>query len=172
MKNNLTGILNTLIVLLLLSGCSRSAPIVSEPLPLNNKTLEKNSEEIAPEDLLSVLLHNEFDVWQGTPYRLGGANKRGIDCSALVQKIYLNSFNIKLPRTTSRQAKQGYVVNKNRLLVGDLVFFKTSISEQHVGIYIGENKFIHASSSQGVMISRLNNTYWRSRYWQSRRIID
>ncbi len=172
MRNRLLGILGSFVLLLMLAGCSGSAPVISEPPPLKTKVQKEKSEEVETEDLLTLLLRNEFDIWKGTPYRLGGANEGGIDCSALTQKIYLNTFNIKLPRTTYRQAKQGYAVQKNSLLAGDLVFFKTSISERHVGIYIGENKFIHASSSKGVMISKLNNTYWRSKYWQSRRIID
>ncbi|HEY5715959.1 MAG TPA: NlpC/P60 family protein [Psychromonas sp.] len=172
MRNSLIGSLSILIVVLMLSACSSSAPVVSEPPPLENKAQAEKIDELSAEDIRSLLLDNEFDLWKGTPYRLGGANKRGIDCSALVQKIYLSSFNIKLPRTTYRQAQQGYAVKKNRLLVGDLVFFKTSLHERHVGIFIGGNKFIHASSSQGVRISRLNNAYWRTRYWQSRRIID
>ena len=169
-RNNLIRIYSGLILILLLSACSGSAPVA--PKPLANKVSEKQVNEIPEEALLSVVLHNEFDVWKGTPYRFGGANKRGIDCSAFVQKIYLSSFNIKLPRTTYRQVRQGYIINKSKLQVGDLVFFKTSLYENHVGIFIGNNRFMHVSSSQGVMISRLNNVYWRAKYWQSRRIID
>jgi hypothetical protein len=161
--------------LLLIAGCS-SAPQHSDA----KKTLEKldahNKASPKPtmnqDELLYYLLQKEFFVWQGTPYRLGGNNKRGIDCSALVKNIYLDSFNIKLPRTTETQVKNGYLVYKNQLQVGDLVFFKTGWSTRHVGIYMGNNEFIHASTSKGVITSSLENVYWKDKYWQARRILE
>jgi lipoprotein Spr/probable lipoprotein NlpC len=91
---------------------------------------------------------------------------------ALVQDIFKNSFKITIPRTTNRQVKLGKRVDRNELQVSDLVFFKTGWNVRHVGIYMGDNDFLHASVSQGVMISSLNNVYWKSKYWQSRRVID
>lgn len=161
----------SIILLIILSACSSSAPVASKSPPLQTQP-NKKTDKMLMEELTSVLLANEFDIWEGTPYRLGGVNKQGIDCSALIQKIYLSSFNLKLPRTTERQSRQGYPINKSKLQVGDLVFFKTSLTENHVGIFIGYGQFLHASSSQGVMISALNNGYWRSKYWQSRRILN
>ncbi|MGB5446693.1 MAG: NlpC/P60 family protein [Psychromonas sp.] len=159
----------------MLSACSSYSghhTAAVKPVPLeNNKVLIEQNDEVPPEDLQS-LLYNEFDSWKGTPYHFGGVNKSGVDCSALVQQIYLDSFNIKLPRTTYSQAKEGYAVNKSKLQIGDLIFFKTSSYAKHVGVFIGNNKFMHASTSKGVMISKLSNVYWRSKYWQSRRIID
>lgn len=122
--------------------------------------------------LLFYLLRQAFSQWQGTPYRFGGNDKSGIDCSALVQRIYHESFNISLPRTTENQAEKGYLVYRDQLQVGDLVFFKTGWRTRHVGIYIGRDEFIHASTSKGVIISSLNNVYWKPRYWQAKRIID
>ena len=161
----------SVILLIMLSACSSSVPVASQSAPLKTHPKKKSIDAIMVEELPSVLLSNEFDIWKGTPYRFGGASKRGIDCSALIQKIYLSSFNIKLPRTTERQSRQGYPINKSNLQVGDLVFFKTTLTENHVGIFIGDGQFLHASSSQGVMISALNNRYWRSKYWHSRRIL-
>jgi hypothetical protein len=161
----------SIILLIMLSACSSSAPVTSKSPSLPTQP-KKPIDGILAEELPSVLLDNEFDIWEGTPYRYGGANKQGIDCSALIQKIYLSSFNLKLPRTTERQSRQGYPINKSKLQAGDLVFFKTSLTENHVGIFIGNGRFLHASSSQGVMISALNNVYWRSKYWQSRRILN
>lgn len=143
---------------------------------LNNDitSIQKNaSNAMMSEDaLLFYLLRQEYSNWQGTPYRLGGNSKRGIDCSALVQNIYRDSFNIALPRTTDIQAKQGYLVYRNQLQIGDLVFFKTSWTTRHVGIYIGNGEFIHASTSNGVITSSLNNVYWKTRYWQAKRILE
>ncbi|GLS91844.1 hypothetical protein GCM10007916_29140 [Psychromonas marina] len=127
---------------------------------------------MSEDNLLFYLLRKEFSKWQGTPYRLGGNSKKGIDCSALVQNIYRDSFNITLPRTTETQVEQGYLVYRNQLQIGDLVFFKTGWNTRHVGIYIGNEEFIHASTSQGVITSSLNNVYWKPRYWQAKRILD
>ena len=147
---------------------------VSENLPEKQKAekTEKAEKTMSEEDLLFSLLRNEYLYWKGTPYRLGGNNKKGIDCSAFVQAVYKNSFNIAIARTTGKQVKSGSHVYKKSLKIADLVFFKTRRAMRHVGIYIGDNQFLHASTSQGVMISSLNNAYWRSKYWQSRRILD
>ncbi len=76
-----------------------------------------------------------------------------------------------LPRTVDEQRKLGFAVKKSQLKVGDLLFFKTGWSSRHVGIYIGNNEFMHASTSQGVMISSLDNSYWKQKYWQARRLL-
>jgi cell wall-associated NlpC family hydrolase len=150
-----------LLSLFLMGGCST---------PSKNSTVNKslNKEQGS---LLSNLLRKEFRYWQGTPYRLSGNSKKGIDCSAFVQNVYTNSFNVQLPRTTEKQAQQGYFVDKNKLQLADLVFFKTGFNIRHVGIYIGNNEFIHASKSKGVITSSLNNVYWKKNYWQAKRIL-
>ncbi|MBB1272239.1 C40 family peptidase [Psychromonas sp. SR45-3] len=122
-------------------------------------------------DLLYLLLLNEHEYWEGSPYRYGGNSLHGIDCSSLVQKVFKNSFNIQLPRTTEYQVRKGFSIKKSQLKVGDLVFFKTGRSSRHVGIYMGEGEFFHVSTSKGVKISKLSNPYWRKHYWQSRRVI-
>lgn len=122
--------------------------------------------------LLFYLLRKAFIDWKGTPYRLGGNSKQGIDCSAFVQNVYRASFNITLPRTTEVQAQQGYLVYRDQLQVGDLLFFKTGWRTRHVGIYIGNEAFIHASTSQGVISSSLKNVYWKQKYWQAKRILN
>jgi cell wall-associated NlpC family hydrolase len=81
----------------------------------------------------------------GVPYKLGGSTLRGIDCSAFVKKIY-EIFSIQLPRTTREQFSIGKMVEKEQLKEGDLVFFRRRGNSAHVGIYIGDNQFVHASS--------------------------
>lgn len=156
-----------LFVFFLLSACStqNSSQLVANSSPTVNSAMTEDN-------LLFYLLRKEYSSWQGTPYRLGGENKKGIDCSALVQNIYRNSFNIKLPRSTKKQAETGFFIYKNNLKIADLVFFKTGWKVRHVGIYLGDNQFLHASTSKGVMISSLDNIYWRTKYWQSRRVLD
>ncbi|WP_115158277.1 NlpC/P60 family protein [Serratia fonticola] len=111
-----------------------------------------------------------FYLWEGVRYKLGGNTRQGIDCSAYMQRIFNDEFSFSLPRTTHEQVKQGSRINKSDLTTGDLVFFKTSPQERHVGVYIGEGKFIHASSRAGVTVSMLENQYWQVRYEQARRI--
>lgn len=147
---------------------SRSQRIVSDNVS------EKSSDKykaMSKDDLFFSLLRSEYFYWKGTAYRLGGNSKNGIDCSALVQAVYKNSFNMAIARTTNKQADLGFFVDKQTLKVADLIFFKTSRKVRHVGIYMGDNQFLHASSSKGVMISSLNNIYWRAKYWQSRRVL-
>ncbi|WP_158774630.1 C40 family peptidase [Cobetia sp. L2A1] len=115
------------------------------------------------------VLMDEHDQWAGTPYRLGGTNTGGIDCSALMQHVFSDGFGIELPRTTSEQAKRGKRIDKSQLKPGDLVFFRPSRRYNHVGVYVGNGYFLHASTSRGVKLSRLDNVYWAQHYWQSRR---
>lgn len=120
-------------------------------------------------DSVKATLMAEYESWKGTPYRLGGESAAGIDCSALVQRIFRDGLDLDLPRSTSGQALIGRRIDRDALKTGDLVFFKPSRSGRHVGIYLGEGRFLHASSSKGVRISHLDNPYWQRHYWQSRR---
>ncbi|HCC69492.1 MAG TPA: hypothetical protein DEP99_06385 [Nitrospiraceae bacterium] len=107
------------------------------------------------------------------PYRFGGTTLRGIDCSAYVRKVY-NFLNIPLPRTAREQFIVGDSVDKNDLTIGDLVFFRTYATfPSHVGIYIGNNLFIHASrKARKVRISSLNNPYFFKRFIGAKRIFE
>ena len=109
-----------------------------------------------------------YNKWVGTRYRLGGTGRGGIDCSAFMQTAFATAFGVSLPRSTSEQRSLGKRIQKHQLKQGDLVFFR---GNSHVGVYIGNNKFMHASSSQGVTISSLDENYWARTYTQSRRIL-
>lgn len=109
-----------------------------------------------------------YRKWVGTRYRLGGEGHNGIDCSAFVQKTMLGAFNIDLPRSTAEQRYSGRSISKSELRPGDLVFFRRN---NHVGVYIGGGKFVHASTSQGVTTSSLSERYWARNYTQSRRVM-
>ncbi|WP_128648639.1 C40 family peptidase [Vibrio maritimus] len=112
----------------------------------------------------------EYKKWQGVPYRLGGTNYSGVDCSAFVQAVYKDAYALSLPRTTAQQVKVGEKVSYNNAQSGDLVFFKTGRKTRHVGIYLGGNTFMHASTSKGVVLSRLDNPYWASTFWHFRSV--
>ncbi|TNH03594.1 NlpC/P60 family protein [Testudinibacter sp. TR-2022] len=110
--------------------------------------------------------------WGGTPYILGGNSQRGVDCSGFVMRTFADRFDISLPRTTAAQAKEGVYIERGDLQTGDLVFFKTGRGPNgyHVGIYVKDDQFLHASTKGGVIYSSLNSTYWKKAYWQARRV--
>ena len=109
----------------------------------------------------------------GAPYRLGGSTLKGIDCSAFVKKIY-QVFSVDLPRTAREQFRIGKKVEKDKLEEGDLVFFKTRrANNTHVGVYIGNNEFVHASSrNREVKVDNLNTPYFNQRFLRGVRIME
>lgn len=111
------------------------------------------------------------DHWWGTPYVMGGNTESGIDCSGYSKIILHDIFSADIPRTAQEQYTQSdQLATDDQLQEGDLVFFGSSKHNiSHVGIYISNNKFTHASSSRGVMISDLNESYWSKRYQGSGR---
>jgi lipoprotein Spr len=115
------------------------------------------------EEIRNLELFSLIDDWYGTRYQLGGSTRKGIDCSALVQLFYSTLYGITLPRTAREQYKTARTISRTELQEGDLVFFNTRGGVSHVGIYLQNNKFIHAASSQGVTISDLFDDYWMKR---------
>lgn len=107
----------------------------------------------------------------GVPYQWGGSTPSGFDCSGFVQYVF-KAHGISLPRVSRDQYAAGYAVSKSNLKPGDLVFFNTSGSGvSHLGIYMGNDQFIHASTSKGVIIAQLSSSYWTSRYVGARRVL-
>ncbi len=105
--------------------------------------------------------------WLGVPYRNGGKTKKGIDCSALTSTLYKKAYRKKLKGNANDQRKDAHRISKRNLREGDLVFFHNGRKKRtatHVGIYLKDGKFIHASTSRGVIISRLDEDYWR-KHW-------
>jgi lipoprotein Spr/probable lipoprotein NlpC len=151
-------------LLLVLTGCGAASAT------LTPSSYDHDTDESAYSDTRALLRAAERD-WRGTPYRYGGTTRDGIDCSAFVQLVYGDVFGINLPRATAEQVHTGEMINRRDLRPGDLVFFKTRPRTRHVGIYLGEGEFAHASTSQGVMISHLDEAYWRARFWTSRRLL-
>jgi len=113
-----------------------------------------------------------YSQWEGTPYKYGGMSRSGVDCSGFMVRSFDHVYNVKLPRTTELQMQRGKVIERGQLQTGDLIFFKTGIKKLHVGVYLKDSKFMHASTSKGVIVSTLNNPYWTDAYWHGRRVID
>lgn len=143
-------------------------PVNIEEFVENNQTDVNSS--IILSDREKVML--EIVKYLNTPYQYGGNNKTGIDCSAFTQNVFKKALIFNLPRTASQQFNSGTKISsKYSLQFGDLVFFNTTKNSfpGHVGIYLGDNLFAHASYSRGVTVSSLQSTYFRTRFVGARR---
>jgi hypothetical protein len=127
--------------------------------------MESPVEEVTNAPLISFL-----ESWYGTRYKMGGTNKSGIDCSAFTSILMDSVFTIKLPRTAKGQYDMGSKIQRDYLQQGDLVFFNTTGGISHVGVYLTNNKFVHASTTLGVIISDMDELYYRNRYIGATRV--
>ena len=142
---------------------------LTPPSSLQFKYAQILSQDV--EQLPDSLLLQQIDPWLGVRYRSGGNSVAGIDCSAFTATILSSYRGIQLPRTSREQYRFCEQVNKSDLQVGDLLFFRTrGRSISHVGIYLGNDKFVHASSSNGVMVSDRKESYFSARYVGAGRI--
>ncbi len=120
---------------------------------------------IEKKDLKNEKLYFYIDNWLGTPHKMGGTTKSGIDCSGFVSNVYTEIYNEKLPRTSREMADQIKSKKQDKLKEGDLVFFAFGGGKiDHVGIYLHNNRFVHVSSKKGVIISNLEES-WYSKYF-------
>ena len=137
-------------------------------------TPDENKEHIATSS--NILAKKQafvdfYNDWKNVKYKMGGTSRKGIDCSGFTQKVYKEKFGIELPRTTVTQVNIGVEVKKSDLKMGDLVFFKTSKFDKHVGIYMGNGSFLH-SSIKGVQFTELEKSFYKDAYWTARRIMN
>jgi lipoprotein Spr/probable lipoprotein NlpC len=120
----------------------------------------------------SAMAHSLWEVferYEGTPYRYGGTSASGFDCSGFIATAFDEALGRQLPRTTTQMLASGKAIQPDQLQAGDLVFFRIKGKDQHAGIYMGGDSFIHSSSSSGVTRSSLNGYYWKGRLSQVRR---
>ena len=131
----------------------------------------KMAHENAPRQVSNSSLEQLAKSWIGTPYVYGGSSKSGTDCSGYVMQIYKAHYGISLPHNASQMYNdsRGSSVSRGSLKEGDLVFFGSFWKIDHVGIYLKGDRFTHASSSKGVMISPMSDNYWRPKYQGARR---
>lgn len=153
----------------LLAGCGREA--VRPAAPASTRAWP----QVAPSDPAAanaVILRALSLV--GTPYRYGGSSpETGFDCSGLVNYVYRDMLDLRLPRSSRELARlQGPKLPPERLAAGDLVFFGSGGQVNHVGIYVGEGRFVHAPSTGGtVRLDHLDSPYWRQHYTGARRVL-
>lgn len=131
----------------------------------------KMAHENAPRQASNSSLEQLARSWIGTPYVYGGSSKSGTDCSGYVMQLYKSHYGISLPHNAGQMYddSRGSSVSRGSLQEGDLVFFGSFWKIDHVGIYLKGDRFTHASSSKGVMISPMSDNYWRPKYQGARR---
>ncbi len=160
------------------ASASASEQMNSSP---GQQTAERQSEQetstTLSDDPVKVLrlpkvrnrLEDAAQDWYGTPYEWGGESQQGVDCSGFVQNVYEDAFAYSLPRVTETQLQSGPTVSRDQIRPGDLVFFRPEGEYNHVGVYLGDGTFVHASSSEGVTESPIQRDYWDRYYWTARR---
>lgn len=157
--------------MLLLTGCGSRKRVVVRGLPDGGGDVSsvavdsRYTSSIA--DPMGRALVEEAVKWIGTAYRYGGQTREGTDCSGLVMSLYRDVCNVKIPRSTTEQRAYCSRLSSGREQIGDLMFFGSGtdpMKVSHVGLYIGDGRMIHASSSRGVVVSSITSGYWAERF--------
>ena len=130
-----------------------------------------SSKKAAAVSKVEFELEKQYQLYKGVPYKYGGTDRRGFDCSGFVGKVYKDGLKTQLPRMTKDMATMGKKVSKHSLKPGDLIFFRPSRKYRHVGIYVGDNLFMHSSTSKGIIKSKLDNVYWKKKFRYAKRIL-
>ncbi|GAA4273852.1 C40 family peptidase [Aquimarina gracilis] len=173
MKKYITYIL--ILLSALVSSCgssSKNKAVISEKTKRTTKS--KKNEYTGNRKIKSIVSYAKS--FSGTRYKYGGTTKKGMDCSGLVYTSFKKE-NIVLPRTSRTMATQGKPISLKKVSVGDLLFFKTNKRKNvisHVGLVVetkGAIKFIHASTSRGVIVSSLDEKYWNKAFVSARRVV-
>lgn len=164
------------ICLFILIGCRQHKSIPTKSIPENKSYnwIKKTYSEklgISETNIKNEKLYRFIDEWYGVKYVFGGKDKNGIDCSALVSTLYANVFNKTISSTTKSLRDEALKIKESDLKEGDLVFFITDGRKiSHIGVYLQNHKFLHASSKKGVMISDLNEPYFKNNFHSAGRI--
>jgi hypothetical protein len=152
-----------ILILLVFTACKRKTTSPATLQAADRALLARYSELLGEPASVKYLAEFKFiDAWWGTPYRLGGTDQQGVDCSGFVQQYYLTFKNKQIPRNTMGQYQQASKRKITALEFGDLVFFDLTRSGKigHVGIYLQNGRFVHASTSKGVRIDYLEDVYY------------
>ncbi len=167
-----------LLTVMLLSGslasCKSSSHTATRPYAPGTTTSDKDkpTKPKADNSVQKALINEAYD-WLGTPYKWGGNDKAGVDCSGFVMMVFHNAVGIDLPRVSREQDKYCITLDRSQLEIGDLLFFSSARSGgkvAHVGMYVGNNMMIHSSSSRGVIVSDLGLNYYQKYYHSAGRV--
>jgi len=153
-----------LLVILFIS-CNKKKTVVTTKN--NNQVVNKYAEklQVPTSQIINIKLYEFIDDWYGTKYKFGGLTKAGVDCSGFCNILYNTVYKKELPRSTKDIAKVVNKVSQAKLKEGDLLFFNISgKNNSHVGLYLINDYFVHASTSKGVIISSLANPYYKKAY--------
>lgn len=115
-------------------------------------------------------LMTHYSNWAGTRHKLGGSTTKGVDCSSFIQILFQEKFQLELPRSSREQMTMGERVDMTDLRSGDLLFFRTGPTRRHVGVYMGNNQFMHVSTRVGVEMTKLLTPYWQRHFITARRV--
>jgi cell wall-associated NlpC family hydrolase len=150
-----------LIVIFFSISCYSSSRFKADNQTAKDKT-DNNARYLSSNSNLDAFVAD----WLGTPYKYGGLSRNGVDCSGFAYLLMLHVYNKKIPRTSKNQYYKGRKINRARLMKGDLLFFRGTRGRgiDHVGIYLANDRFVHASSKEGVIISSLSEEYYEKRY--------
>ncbi len=165
-SGGMVRIVAAIAIVMLLQSCGQKAQVTY--IPRDKRPVPAELRGVDRETVVQLKRH--YQRWRGTPYADGGMSPAGIDCSGFTVLAYREVFDLPLPRTAGEQAGSGREVARASLKPGDLVFFTTGLWKKHVGIYLADDQFIHASLSRGVTISSLDDAYWQEKFWQARRM--
>ena len=165
--NNMKRFIFLTLIALLFSGCASNPRYTPEKLPPKKIPISYKKG-----GLNKVRMGQIIESYLGAPYRENGASHNGVDCSGLVVAVYNDYNRMKLPHDNRKLFQLVKQIERDNLEFGDLVFFSdVGWVASHVGIYIGNDRFVHASKSQGVIISSLQEEYFRKGYLGARRVI-
>ncbi len=147
-----------------------STTTTNKEVPKSKKVKEKYATVLNVDEskIDNIKLYSFIDEWYGVPYKYGGKNKNGIDCSNFTSTLYLTIYNKSVSGSSSSIYDQCKTISKNNLEEGDLVFFKIDGDKiSHVGVYLQNNKFVHATTKKGVMINDLDEAYYKKYYFKA-----
>ena len=148
-----------------------AVPVQAKPQKTASGADCSNALGLKCEDGDNARLYEAVNAWLGVPYKYGGTDRSGIDCSAFVGTIYREVYGITLHRTANDMLRDVRLVGRSQLREGDLLFFTNSRGKvSHVGIYLKEELFAHSSTSNGVSVSRLDSKYWSEHFYKGGRV--
>lgn len=153
-----------------ISKSTKNNKIITTKKSTNQKN-EFNSYAYLAKNQKQKVFNEFYNETKHIKYKMGGTGQNGIDCSAFTQKMFKEKFDYALSRSTLTQVNEGIEVKKSELQPGDLVFFKTSKIDKHVGVYTGNGEFLHASI-KGIQYTKLDKPFYKDSYWTARRVIN